>query len=326
MTHREANGPALAGRRRKARSSDTAPLSATRSAGALALLGLTAGLAIMAIYIFNALQESAKADMRLSDFDLSLIQGAALAVPLSLFAIPFGALADRVNRMQLLIGMVLVLAAATAATGYAPSLGLIFAARVVAATAASAMLTIVISLAADFSAPAHRGLAMLVINLGKILGSAAAFAFGAALTSHFASAGIPSWLGAAAPWRATHITVALTACAFALVLLVLGEPARRETLAGPSAAFSTLAGEIWRRRAYLAPLLIGQVGIVMADTSATIWTTPILSRTYGLQPAQFAGWIALIILAPGSSGRWSAAMRPTLAIAAGSGAASFWAP
>jgi MFS family permease len=190
---------------------------------------------MMAIYMFNALQESAKAELRLSDFDMSLIQGTAIAVPLSLFAIPFGALADRTNRMRLLIVMMLVLAVSTAATAYAPSLWLMFAARVVAATAASAILTIVISLAADFSAMIHRGRAMLVVNVGKILGTAAAFAIGAALTTHFSTSGVPRWFATTEPWRASYITIALTAVGFALVLLPLGEPARPETLAGPDA-------------------------------------------------------------------------------------------
>jgi MFS family permease len=85
-------------------------------------------------------------------------------------------------------------------------------------------------------------------------------------------------------------------------LFFLREPARRETEAGPSADFGTLSRELWERRAFLAPLFAGQMSIVMADAAAGIWAAPVLSRNFGLQPGDFAGWMGALMLGSGLIG------------------------
>src|SRR5690606_3273078 len=45
--------------------------------------------------LFSPLQEAAKLELGLSDLQISLVQGMAFAVPIAIFAIPLGWLADR---------------------------------------------------------------------------------------------------------------------------------------------------------------------------------------------------------------------------------------
>jgi MFS family permease len=59
---------------------------------------------------------------------------------------------------------------------------------------------------------------------------------------------------------------------------------------------------LWERRGLLAPLFAGQITVIMADASASIWATPVLMRTYGLQPAEFGGWMGLVLLGSGLVG------------------------
>src|SRR4029079_9037650 len=60
--------------------------------------------------------------------------------------------------------------------------------------------------------------------------------------------------------------------------------------------------EIWQRRALLLPLFLGQVTVFMADTAAAVWAPPVLTRDFHLQPAQFGGWMGLVVLASGVVG------------------------
>jgi MFS family permease len=266
-------------------------------------VSVTMGVSLTALYMFNGLQESVKADLHLSDFGLSLVEGVAVAVPLALSGIPVGLLVDRVNRVRVMIAMTLLWVAAAAATAWAPSLSILFVSRVLAATAGSALLTTAISLAADLSPPEHRGQAMQVINVGKLVGSVAAFPAGALLIAFFSGKHqFPAWLGLEAPWRSAHLALALFGSALAIILVFLREPQRHEIGAGLDAPARVVLRELWTRRSYLGPLLFGQMGILMADAAATIWSTPILSRRFGLQPLQFAGWLALGALIAGVVG------------------------
>src|SRR3546814_13370747 len=62
--------------------------------------------------IFARASELIKADLRLSDFQLGMMQGLAFAVSFSLFALPIGALVDRCARRWILFAGVLFWGAA----------------------------------------------------------------------------------------------------------------------------------------------------------------------------------------------------------------------
>ncbi len=49
---------------------------------------------------FSTVQESAKAELALSDYALSSIQGLAAALPLAFLSVPIGMLVDRWNRAR----------------------------------------------------------------------------------------------------------------------------------------------------------------------------------------------------------------------------------
>jgi MFS family permease len=274
-----------------------------RSIGQQLLVSISMGISLTALYMFNGLQEFVKADLHLSDFGLSLVEGVAVAVPLALMGIPVGLLVDRINRVRVMIISTVLWVLAALATAWSPSLSILFASRVLAAAAGSALLTTAVSLAADLSPPEHRGQAMQLINIGKLVGTVAAYPIGALFIAYFGSQyQFPAWLGVAAPWRSAHIALALLGLSFAVILVFLREPARHEVVAGLGAPTRVVLNEIWARRSYLLPLLLGQMGILMADAAAAIWATPVISRRFGLQPLQFAGWLALGAMIAGIAG------------------------
>jgi len=266
-------------------------------------LALTIGFTMMAS--FGTVQEGAKAELALSDATLGIIQGVSAALALVVCSIPVGILVDRFNRVRLTIALALVWTAGTALTAVAPNATILFAARVLTATGTTGALTAALSLTADLCAPELRGRAMLIVNLGKIAGISAAFALGGWLFGRFAGGGLPlagALFGAMAPWRATHAVLAVLSLVLIVPLLLLREPVRREVAASTHAPFRVLAHELWSRRIFLAPLFIGQVAVVMADNAALVWAAPVLSRHYGLQPGDFAGWMGALVLVSGIGG------------------------
>jgi len=267
----------------------------------LLILALLMAVGFTAMGSFGMVQEGAKAELHLSDALLGMIQGLGAAVPLVLFSIPVGVLVDRYNRVRLLVVLILLWTAGTALTAAAPGVAWLVAARMLTGVGVGGALTAALSLAADFCAPAQRGRALLIVNLGKSLGVAGAFALTGWLLGWFARGATPAWL-AMAPWRGAHAMLALISLVLSLPLLLLREPARHEVEAAPDAPFRVVAAELWARRGFLAPLFAGQVAVVMADVAAGVWVAPVLQRSYALKPEDFGGWVGALVFASGVLG------------------------
>lgn len=273
--------------------------SFTRSLPPLLLLALAMTTGWMAMGSFAIVQEAAKAELRLSDYDLSVIQGVGAAVPLVLFSVPVGIVVDRFNRVRLLIALSAAWTAGTLLTAWAGGVVTLTLARMLTGIGATGAVTAALSLGADWCAPAERGRAMLVISLGKALGMALGFAAAGWLLGLFLHG---AQALADAPWRRVHVALGIASALLTLPLLLLREPTRREVAAGEHPPFRVVAAELWARRAFLLPLFVGQTSVVMADVAAGVWAAPVLSRSYGLRPEEVAGWLGALLFVAGVGG------------------------
>ena len=201
------------------------------------LLALTLAMAIGFTMMgsFATVQESVKAELRLSDAMLGVIQGASAAVALVVCSIPIGMLVDRFKRVRVLISLAALWTVGTILTAVAEGTTMLFVARMLTAIGTTGALTAALSLTADLCAPAQRGRALLLVNLGKTLGVAAAFGLGGWLFGRFADGMMPAVFGATSAWRSTHIVLAILSTILILPLLLLREPARKEVAAGTHA-------------------------------------------------------------------------------------------
>jgi MFS family permease len=249
--------------------------------------------------VFSPVQEVAAQSLRFSDFQMSLLQGLAISIPIALLAIPVGRITDRGNRALLLFGLAMLWTIGTALTVFATEFWHIFAARMLAGIGAFSSVTVAISMAADLSTPETRGRSLMLLSLGNMVGGAAAFAFGGSLLGHYANAA--PLIAGLDPWRNVLLVFSAVSLLLTLMLLVLKEPARREVTSN-TANIGAVLRELWTRRALLAPLFLGQVTVVMADAAATIWAAPVLERHYNTTPEEFGGWMGLVLLGSGVLG------------------------
>lgn len=265
----------------------------------LLLLSATIGSASAMRTVFSPVQEVAAASLHINDFQMSLLQGLALSLPIAALAIPVGRITDRGNRATLLFFLALLWTIGTALSVFGTEFWHIFVARMLAGIGAFSSLTVTISMVADLSTPDTRGRSLMLLSLGNMVGAAAAFAFGGSLLGYFAHAA--PLLAGLEPWRNVLLVFAGVSLVLALLLLTVREPARHE-ISEANPALSVALRELWERRGLLAPLFIGQVTVVMADAAASIWAAPVLERHYNLTPEQYGGWMGGVILASGIVG------------------------
>lgn len=253
----------------------------------------------IAMGLFSAVQEQAKSELALSDFQLSLLSGLAVSIPLAILAVPVGLMVDRGNRVRLLLWTAVAWTIGTLLTAVAESMPVLFAARMLGGVGASISTTIAISLASDLSLPANRGRSLLLLTIGKYAGTALAFALGGWLLGHFLAQG--GWAGLSA-WRSAHLTVGGLSLLLLLPLARLREPLRQEMKSGASLGLFETLRELAAYRRFLAPLFLGQIGVMMADAAAAIWAAPVLSRSYGATPQEFGSWLGAVIFGAGILG------------------------
>lgn len=249
--------------------------------------------------VFSAVQEAAKAELGASDFEMSLLNGLAVSIPLAVLAIPVGLLVDRAVRVRLLLWTAVAWTVGTLLTAYAQGFALLFAARMLGSVGANISTTIAISLAADLSLPERRGRSLLLLTIGKYAGTGLAFALGGWLLGFFIERG---GIAGLAPWRSIHLVLGLASLGIVAAIASMREPPRQETRVGPSAPLRETFAELWTYRRFLAPLFLGQIGVLMADAAATVWAAPVLARSYGVSPQEFAGWLGGVVFGAGILG------------------------
>ena len=271
------------------------------SLGSLLLVSLAMLVGFTMLQSFGIMAESAKSEMGLSDSELAIVQGVSAAIPLVLFSIPIGIWVDRWNRVAILIIMAIGWTLGTVITAAASTTTILFFGRMLTAIGTTGGLTAVLSLAADYCRPEQRGRAIVVPNIAKTAGVAAGFTLSGVLLGAIAGQQLPNLFGVST-WRSAQWMLALGSAIFILPLLLLREPKRHEVEAEPGAPIKIVLGELKARRAWIIPLFIGQTSVVMADAAAAIWVSPVLERSYHLQPAEFAGWVGAIVLITGIIG------------------------
>jgi MFS family permease len=257
------------------------------------LLTLAATVAAFARFTMSPLQEAMRVALSLSDNQMALLQGPALALPMALAAMPLGLLIDRYSRVRLLIIFAALDAVGSLLTGVATSFFMLFIARCMVGLAVAAIGTTAFSLLADFFEPAQRGRASMVLVVGQYGGMSAAFAAGGALLA-VSGTGSMGWQ-AAMLW----LTVPMVVVIFSTLLM--REPPRTGlVIKNPSPRQSFI--ELWRYRSVIAPLMLGLILAEMAVLAVLTWAAPALSRSFGLSPGQVGAVVAMALLVSGVVG------------------------
>jgi MFS family permease len=265
---------------------------------ALALLGGSAARAVL-----SPLQELMQSDLGFSDNQVSLIQGAAMALPLVVVSMPLGRLVDRASRTRLLIALALLCAVGSALTAIAHSFAVMFVARMMVGVAGGAALPAAVSLAADLSRQGNRSKVMALLGMGQNVGVGGAFFLAGGLLNHLPAAlDAGAGFGTLASWRVVQLLFSGGMLALALVLFLLREPARQEVEQAEVKGLRAVLVELAEHRRVLVPLVVGMISVSMADAAANIWAVPVLTRSLHLQPAEFGAWMGLLLLTAGFLG------------------------
>ena len=246
---------------------------------------------------------SLKADLQLSDTEVSLIQGLAFALFFALAGLPIGRLVDRANRRNIIALGTLVWSIATIACGFAESFAELFAARIGVGVGEACLAPAGYSLIADYFAGERRGRATAIATAGGPLGNALSSYASGALVQRFAATGVEvPVLGQLAAWQLVFILFGLPGLLVSLLVLTIREPERHEgarELGVAQASFLRFGRE---HRGLFAPIDAALACQFMSGYAIVVWSAVLLMRVHGLPPGQVGAMFGLMLLIAGAGG------------------------
>lgn len=275
---------------------------------AVALFGVAAVLSYTDRQILALLVDPVRADLHISDVQISILQGAAFAVLYSFIGLPLGRIADLVSRRALLLFAVTVWSLGTILCGLSHSFVALFAARLLVGVGEAALAPAAMSLIGDYFKPQARALPTGIFLTGMVIGGGSAIAIGGFLldaAQHSLFAAVPL-IGGLAPWRTVLAVLGAAGFVLALLLLTVHEPNKRTASFGEMRSrllsLGDLLGALRSQAKVLLPLYAAMAIGSIVDYAIMTWTPALLSRRFALSAGEIGASLGTVAIAAGLLG------------------------
>lgn len=285
---------------------------AGRSLGAnpwflVSVLSLAGIVSFIDRQIINLLVDPIKADLGLSDVQVSLLQGFAFALLYTVMAIPLAWMADRYNRKWVILAGVVCWSMATFGSGLAMGFAVLFLARMMIGIGEATLSPAGMSMLSD-SFPKERLPTAISIFTGTgFVGSGLALLVGGYLYAELVAIGPQTlWFGTFQPWQLTFMAVSMLSIPVFLLLLMVREPIRRDGGVVVAAEDEPPVLEIFAFIAanfrLLLPLMFGFSCFAAAQFGLGSWAPSYFIRVHGWTPMDVGQAFGPVVMAAGLGG------------------------
>lgn len=239
--------------------------------------------------ILSILAEPVKADLNLTDSQLGMLGGFAIALLYSTLAIPFALIADRTSRSWVVTASLVVWSGFTMLCGTATNFVQMFLYRLGVGVGEAGGVAPSYALISDSFPPRQRARAFAIYSLGVPLGGAIGAVLGGYLADKLA-------------WQTVFLLVGALGILVAIPfkLIVRDRPRPATTLADvepPTRVFAILAAKpsFWL-------MSFGAAAASMCGHGVAFWLPALLMRSFGLDIAQTGQILGLLLMTSGVTG------------------------
>ncbi len=240
--------------------------------------------------ILPLLVQSIKADLKLSDLQISLIMGFAFVAFYVILGLPIARLVDYKSRKLILAVGITCWSLMTAACGLAGNFWQLFGARVGVGVGEACQGPGTFSLLADYFPKEKLPKAIAVLNFGYTTGNGLALIIGGAVIAVLSTlppVTLPI-LGLVKSWQLTFFAVGIPGLIVAFLLTTIKEPARRGIRADGSAGGDArpvpvreVAAFVKHNAGVFLPMFAGLAMQTMLSFGNAGWVPAFYQRTYG---------------------------------------------
>ena len=256
--------------------------------------------------MINYLVVPIKEDMGLTDFEISFIQGWGFVLAYIIFSIPFGRIVDKVNRVRVLIGGIIIWSVATAACGFSKNSWQLVLSRSGVGAGEAALTPASWSIISDLFPVEKRSFPMSIYLMGPYIGQGLSLLFGAQILRIYNEPVTLFESIIVQPWQIIFLIIAIPGVILGLLMFALKDPVRKEVLVsekeeGKDSIKEVFAYVINNIGAYM-PLLIGSAFIVVLLYGVQSWVPTFLHRIHGWEHTRIGDQYGLVALFAGSLG------------------------
>ena len=256
--------------------------------------------------MINYLVVPIKEDMGLTDFEISFIQGWGFVLAYIIFSIPFGRIVDKVNRVRVLIGGIIIWSVATAACGFSKNSWQLVLSRSGVGAGEAALTPASWSIISDLFPVEKRSFPMSIYLMGPYIGQGLSLLFGAQILRIYNESVTLFESIIVQPWQIIFLIIAVPGVILGLLMFALKDPVRKEVLVsekeeGTDSIKEVFAYVIKNIGAYM-PLLIGSAFIVVLLYGVQSWVPTFLHRIHGWEHTRIGDQYGLVALFAGSLG------------------------
>jgi MFS family permease len=247
--------------------------------------------------ILALMVDDVKADLLVSDFQISLLQGMTFALFYTVFGLPFGWAADRFPRRWLIFAGVTAWSIAASACGLAQNFWQLMLARVGVGVGEASLSPAAFSLLSD-TFPKHRlAFALSIYSTGAVIGAALALAIGGLLVGVLPDAGVMTpVLGHLAKWQVVYVVTGLPCILVGWLIFTIVDPVRRGRIS-QSAVKATGALQFMAARwRFFGPHFVGFGLYSLCGYGIMLWSPAYMHRVFGWDMLVVGPTLAMVML------------------------------
>jgi MFS family permease len=249
------------------------------------------------VYVFNYLDRTIiyillpliKREMAFTDVQLAMLGSMSFVIFFTVLGIPFGRLADRAVRKNMIAAGLVVWSLFSGLTGFATGFWSLLMCRVMVGVGEATLGPAALSLLSDYFPPRVRATVQAIYSSGIAVGAGLAFFFG-------------GWLGQNYGWRVAFYALGFPGIAIAVLVYLLRERPRGTT----EVATTRYTASDWKILFKSVPLRYHYLGygfFGLAANNLSFWGPTFLTRVYKLDLLTigfYGGVLTLIAGVPGT--------------------------
>ena len=275
--------------------------------GVVAILCAGSVVSMLERQVINLLVEPLKADLHISDTQISLLQGFAFAIFYAGMALPIGRIVDARSRVSVIAWGVLIFSIATFSCGLATSFAMLLAARTFVGVGEATLTPAGMSLLSDYFPPEKLGRAIGLFVGSTYAGSGLSLiVIGGVLRvlGQHPDIALPL-IGTVKDWQLAFLLAALPGFLFIALMLLVREPPRSTSggeAVGEPLPLAETFDFIRHNLGLVIPLFLGIPLLAAANFAMNAWVPTFFIRTYGWEAAAIGPIFGLMVILCGTGG------------------------